>query len=118
MKIGSERAERLDRDDAAGADVGAAKQRLATPQDGVVGRARQQAEQAAFALEEAADGPGDREGPVSIGHGGKDLAGELLGKERRPFGLAARTDAAGAATEGEQVLTLASRAANSCEASV
>jgi hypothetical protein len=52
---------------------------------------------------------------VSIGHGRKDLGGELLGKERRPFGLAARTDATGAATEREKVLALAGRAANACE---
>ena len=42
---------RLNREDAAGADVVAAEQRPEGLQDGIVGGARQQAEQGALALE-------------------------------------------------------------------
>ena len=45
VKIGSEWAKRLDRDDDAATDLGADEQRLETPQDGVVGHTRQLAEQ-------------------------------------------------------------------------
>jgi NTPase len=69
MKICPERAEALDRNDAPGADVLAAEQRLEALADGVVGRAGKESQEASLPLEQAADGFRDGEGPVSIGHG-------------------------------------------------
>lgn len=115
MKIGAEGAEGLDRDDATWADVGAAEQHLEALADRLVGRARQQTEQAAFTLEQPPDGSWDRESPVSIRHGRKDLGRELLGQQRRAFGLAARANPSLPATERQQVLAAAGRAANAGE---
>jgi hypothetical protein len=118
MKICSERAEALDRNDAPGADVLAAEQGLEALADGVIGRAGKESQEAALSLEQAADGFRDGKGPMSIGHRRKNLAGELLGKQRRAFGLAARAHAARAAAEREKVLALAGREADACEASL
>ncbi len=59
-------AEGLQRDHAAGADIGAVKQGLKGLQDGRIGRLRQQAQQLAVALEQAAQDAWERKRPVAV----------------------------------------------------
>ena len=90
-------AERLQRDDTAGADIGALKQRLEGLQDRGIGRLRQQAQQLAVALDEAAQDARDRKRPVPVGHGSENFRGELFGKEHGALGLATGAEIPGAA---------------------
>jgi hypothetical protein len=79
--------ERLNRDDAAGANIFAVKQRLEGPADGLVSGAGKEAQEAAFSLEQAPDGFGDREGPMAVRSRREDLGSEFLGKQGGALGL-------------------------------
>ncbi len=80
--------ERLQRDDAAGADVVAIQQRLEALKDEGVSGLRQKAKQLAIALEEAAQGARDGKGPVAVRDRSENLGCELFSKEDGALGLA------------------------------
>jgi hypothetical protein len=88
VEVGPIGAMGLQRDDTAGADIGAVKQRLEGFQDRGIGRLRQQAQQLAVALDEAAQDARDRKRPVPVGHGSENFRGEFFGKEHGALGLA------------------------------
>lgn len=77
VKIRSERAEGLDRGDAARPHVAASKGRLDRLAKGVVGASREDPEKLSLALEEATENLGDREGPHSCGTGAKTSSTSL-----------------------------------------
>jgi len=87
MEIGSVSAVSLKRQDATGADVGAAEQGLNAFQYRSVGALRQHSQQCALALEQAAQHARDGKRPVPVRNRGEDLFSELFGKEDGAFGL-------------------------------
>jgi hypothetical protein len=67
LKLAPKCTEGLNRQDTAGPNVFAIKQRLEGPADGLVSGAGKETEQSPFALEQAADGLGDGKGPSEHG---------------------------------------------------
>ena len=94
--VAAQCAEGRQRDDATGTNVFALAQNLERLADGLVCGARQQSQQAALTLEQAAQSPWDRERPVSVRYGSQDLARQLLGKKYGALGLATRAEIPGA----------------------
>ena len=74
--------------------------------DGFVCGARQQSQQLAVALDEAAQDAGDRKRPVAMRHGRQDLTRQLLGKEHGAPGLATWAKFPLSATEGDEVFSV------------
>jgi len=97
VEVRGECTEGLDRRDTAGTDVGAAEKSLEGLEDGVVGGAGQQAEEATLAIEKAAQGLRDGEGPVSVRQRSQDIVGEFFGKQGGTLGLATAAEISGAA---------------------
>jgi hypothetical protein len=102
VEVGGVRAECLDRDDQARRDVVAIEDRADARDDRVARRAGEQAEQAPLALEQSAQDARNREHDVAVRDGLEDLRDDLLREQRRALRLAARTEVAGPAGEGEQ----------------
>lgn len=73
-------------------------------------------QEAALALEQSPQRPGDGEDDVAVGHGGEDLFRELLREERRALGLTGRREVAGLAGERLEVLPAAGGTADPGEA--
>jgi len=111
-------AEGLKRNDAAGADIGAVEQRLEGFQYGSICGLRQQAQQWAFALEQAAQDAGDGKGPVTVRNWGEDISGKFFGEEDGALGLTAGAEIPGAAGISQKMLLPAFWAANSSEAAL
>ena len=118
VEVGGVRAERLDRDHETWRDVVAIEDRADARDDRVASRAGEQAEQAPLALEQPAQDTWNRENDVAVRDGLEDLRHDVLREQRRAHGLAARTEVASPAGEGEQVLGPAVRAANPREAAL
>jgi hypothetical protein len=87
VEVGAKCTEGLNRQDTAGPNVFAVKQRLEEPADGLVSGAGKETEQSPFALEQAADGLGDGKGPMAAGDRRQDLGGKLFGKQDGTLGL-------------------------------
>ncbi len=116
IEIGPVGAEGLQRNDAAGTDVTAAKECLESLPNRRVGGLGQKAHQLAVAFDETAQDAGERKRPVAMRHGSQDLRGELFGEQHRAFGLAAGAEIPGAAAERQEMLRVTLRAANPGEA--
>ena len=80
--------EGLNRGDAARPNVLAPEQLLEAEQDGIIGRAGEQAQELALAFEQAADGSGYREHKVAMGYPLEALLDQLLCEQGRALGLA------------------------------
>ncbi len=104
VEVGGVGAERLDRDDQARCDVPPVEDRTKARNDGVAGRAGEQAEQAPLALEQPEQDARNREHDVAVRDGLEDLRDDVLREQRRALGLVARTEVTCPAGEGEQVL--------------
>jgi hypothetical protein len=97
----------LQRNNTSGTNVAALEQGLERLADGFVCGARQQSQQAALALEQAAQDARDGKRPVAMWHGGKNLGGEFFGKEHGALGLATGAEISGAARECDEVFRVA-----------
>ena len=100
------------------ADIAALIQRLEGLQDGSVGGLGRQARAACGRAEQPAQCARDREGPVPVGHGGENLAGELFGEEHGGLGLATGAEISGAARERQKVFGVTSGTAQGGKASL
>ena len=79
------------------------------------GETRQLAEKLAIEAEEDPKALGDREHELSVGDGGAQIAGDVIGHDQGPLLVTARTEAASAAGEGDEKLVTAPREAHSRE---
>ena len=87
MEVGPIGTEGLNRQHTAGPNIFTVKQCLEGSADGLISGAGKEAQKAAFSLEEAADGFGNSEDPVSISYWREYVVCEFLGKQSRPLGL-------------------------------
>ncbi len=116
----AERAEGLNRGHDARECIAAVEPGLQAEPQGVVGRAAENGEQAAVALEEAAEGLGNREYHMTVRYRLAHHLQEVFREECRALGLAARTEVARLTGERDQVLGpagLAAQAREACEVS-
>ena len=90
VEVGGVRAEGLDREDETWCDVAPIEDRADARNDRVAGRGGEQAEQPALALEQSPQHARDRQHEVTVRDRLEDLGDDVLGKQRRALGLAAR----------------------------
>ena len=115
VEISSEGAVRLKRNDTTGADILALEQGLEGFQYRSIGGLREQSQQRALALKQAAQDAGDRKGPVTVGYGGENIHDKLFGEQNGAFGLAAGAEISGATGKCQEMLLAAFCTANSGE---
>jgi hypothetical protein len=93
------------RNDSRGAHF-SVQQRLEGFQDRSIGGLGKQAQQAALALEQAAQNAGNAKRPVAVRDRGKDIVSQFFGKENGAFGLAAGAKNPGPAGECQQMFRM------------